>query len=99
MVKKDIKERKTKKIEVLCTEDQLRQITKRARQYLMSNSEFGLFTMLNSQISVTIGADPVIAQLTSLVEMYEKNHISKDEFDNLRVHLFKESGLGRTTLQ
>ncbi len=84
------RERKTKKIEVLCTETQFEKISKKARNFAMSNSEYGLFTMLNSKIEVSIGADPVIEKLRSAVEMMDSGTITKEEFEILKERIIRK---------
>ena len=71
MIKKS-KDLKTKKIEVLCTEDQFKKITLKAKRYGMSSSEFGLFTMMNSNITVSVGKDPYLGKIQLALKMLDE---------------------------
>lgn len=84
------KQLKTKKIEVMCTEEHFDLISKKARRYGMSNSEFGLFTMLNSRIEVSLGTDPVLAKIASAVEMLESGKITGEEFQYIKNRIIEE---------
>lgn len=75
---------------MLCTETQFEKISKKARNFAMSNSEYGLFTMLNSKIEVSIGADPVIEKLRSAVEMMDSGTITKEEFEILKERIIRK---------
>ncbi|MCK5808586.1 hypothetical protein KAH37_06350 [bacterium] len=82
--------RKTNKIEVLCTDEQRDLIRKKAKNSGMSLSEFGLFTMINSQISVSIGGDPLLSSLNRLITMLDDEKISLDEFEMLKKRLLEQ---------
>lgn len=88
------KQLKVRKIEVMCTEDHFEQISKKARRYGMSNSEFGLFTMLNSRIDVSLGTDPVLTKIASAVEMLEAGKISDEEFGLIKRKIIEELKAG-----
>lgn len=83
-------QRKTSKIEVLCTDEQHKSIRKHAKDIGMSLSEFGLFTMLNAQISVSIGGDPLLSSLNRLITMLDDDKISLDEFEMLKKRLLEK---------
>ena len=61
-------EKKTKKIEVLCTEKQFEYLSKKAKANAMSNSEFGLFCMSNVVIHCDIGSPDT---LHKWIELYD----------------------------
>ena len=82
--------RKTRKIEVLCTGDQRDSIRAHAKDIGMSLSEFGLFTMLNAQIAVSIGGDPLLSSLNRLITMLDDGKISLDEFEMLKKRLLEK---------
>ncbi len=78
------RELKTKKIEVLCTESQYEKIASKAEKIGMSLSEFGLFTMLNSDINVSVGRDPALGRIEAAVKLLESGRIDRREFDVLK---------------
>lgn len=82
--------KKNRKIEILCSDEHFEIITKKARGYAMSTSEFGLFTMINSRIDVSVGNDPVLAKLERAVSLMDKGLIDKQEFDKLKKNIFKD---------
>ena len=82
--------RKTNKVEVLCTVEQQAKIRKRAKEIGMSLSEFGLFTMLNAKISLSIGGDPLLSSLNRLITMLDEEKISRDEFELLKKRLLEK---------
>ena len=84
------KQLKTRKIEVMCTDEHFETISKKARRYGMSNSEFGLFTMLNSRIDVSLGADPFLSRIAKAVEMLEAGSINSDEFTTIKNKIIEE---------
>jgi len=86
----DSRDRKVKKIEVLCTENQFEKISEKAKKYAMSNSEFGLFTMINSRIDVSIGYEPTLAKIERALNLLEKGVIDEKEFLKLKYLILKE---------
>ena len=78
------------KIEVSCTEDQFEKIVKKADELDMPPEEFALFTMLNSQIKVVIGQDPLLATIERAVNLLDSGMIDKKEFDIIKERLFAE---------
>ena len=82
--------RKINKIEVLCTDDQRTAIKLRAQKSGMSVSEFGLFTMLNARIDVSIGGDPLLSSINRLITMLDDKKISEDEFEILKKRLLEK---------
>ena len=84
------KQLKTKKIEVMCTEEHFDLISKKAKRHGMSNSEFGLFTMLNSRIEVSLGTDPALAKIASALEMLESGNITNEEFQLIKNRIIEE---------
>ncbi len=84
------KGKKTCKIEVLCTEDQFNFIAKKAKEHAMSNSEFGLFTMINSRIEVSLGSDPALSKIERALNLLDGGVISKEEFLKLKSSIFKD---------
>ncbi len=85
----DKKEKKNKKVEVLCTEKQLKIIREKALSHGMSVSEYGLFTMLNAHISVSIGGDPLLSSINKLITMLDRGKISEEEFELLKKRLLE----------
>ena len=83
--------RKTNKIEVLCTDEQRAIIKSRAQKSGMSVSEFGLFTMLNARIDVSIGGDPLLSSINRLITMLDDRKISEDEFETLKKRLLEKN--------
>ncbi|HDT11937.1 MAG TPA: hypothetical protein ENN58_04285 [bacterium] len=86
----DEKHKKNRKIEILCNDEQFEMITKKARGYAMSTSEFGLFTMINSRIDISVGNDPVLGKLERAVTLLDKGVIDKTEFEQLKNKIFKQ---------
>ena len=78
------------KIEVSCTEEQFERIEEKADKLGMSPEEFALFTMLNSQIKVVIGQDPLLAKIERAVNLLDSGMIDKKEFDVIKERLFAE---------
>ena len=78
------------KIEVKCTEEQFEKIVKKADELDMQPEEFALFTMLNSQIKVVIGQDPLLAKIERAVNLLDSGMIDKKEFDIIKERLFAE---------
>ena len=78
------------KIEVNCTEEQFEKIVKKADEFDMHPEEFALFTMLNSQIKVVIGQDPLLAKIERAVNLLDSGMIDKKEFDIIKERLFAE---------
>ena len=78
------------KIEVSCSEEQFEKIVKKADDLGMSTEEFALFTMLNSQIKVVIGQDPLLAKIERAVNLLDSGMIDKKEFDVIKERLFAE---------
>lgn len=81
---------KQRRIEVPCTEEQYEKIVKKADELDMPPEEFALFTMLNSQIKVVIGQDPMIAKIERAVNLLENGMIDRKEFDIIKEKLFAE---------
>jgi uncharacterized protein YfkK (UPF0435 family) len=88
----DKKEKKTCKIEVLCNKDQFDRITAKARKYAMSNSEFGLFTMINSKINISVGTDPALAKIEKALNLLENGLINNEEFNKLKKRILDDIG-------
>jgi len=84
------KELKTKKIEVLCTESQYKRILEKTSALGMSLSEFGLFTMINSEITVSVGRDPVLGRIEAAVNLLEAGKIDDKEFKILKEKILSE---------
>ena len=84
------RELKTRKIEVLCTDSQYDKIASKAEKLGMSHSEFGLFTMLNSDIKVSVGRDPVLGRIEAAVNLLESGKISSGEFSILKEKIISE---------
>lgn len=84
------KQLKTRKIEVMCTDEHFENISKKARRYGMSNSEFGLFTMLNSRIDVSLGTDPFLSKISLALAMLESGSITDDEFSAIKKKIIEE---------
>lgn len=82
--------KKTGKIEVLCTEEQFRKIVEKAADLGMDPEEFALFTMLNSQIKIVIGQDPLLAKIERAVDLLENGKIDENEFKTIKSKLFSE---------
>ena len=78
------------KIEVSCTEEQFEKIVEKADKLGMPIEEFALFTMLNSQIKVVIGQDPLLAKIERAVNLLDSGMIDKKEFDIIKERLFAE---------
>ena len=56
----------------------------------MQPKEFALFTMLNSQIKVVVGQDPLLAKIERAVNLLDSGMIDKKEFDMIKERLFAE---------
>ena len=78
------------RIDVQCTAEQYEKILKKADDLDMSPKEFALFTMLNSQIKVVIGQDPLLAKIERAVNLLENGMIDRKEFDIIKEKLFAE---------
>ena len=78
------------KIDVNCTEEQFERISEKAGELDMSLEEFALFTMLNSQIKVVIGQDPLLAKIERAVNLLDNGMIDQKEFDIIKERLFAE---------
>ncbi|MBP5202956.1 hypothetical protein J6253_09480 [bacterium] len=78
------------RIDVQCTADQYEKILKKADDLDMTPKEFALFTMLNSQIKVVIGQDPLLAKIERAVNLLENGMIDRKEFDIIKEKLFAE---------
>ena len=78
------------RISVPCTDEQYEKIVKKAEELDMSPKEFALFTMLNSQIKVVIGQDPMIAKIERAVTLLENGKIDEKEFEIIKERLFSE---------
>ena len=81
---------KQRRIEIPCTEEQYRKIVKKADDLDMKPEEFALFTMLNSQIKVVIGQDPLLAKIERAVTLLENGKIDEKEFEIIKERLFSE---------
>ena len=81
---------KQRRIEIPCTEEQYRKIVKKADNLDMKPEEFVLFTMLNSQIRVVIGQDPLLARIERAVMLLENGKIDQKEFEIIKERLFSE---------
>ena len=86
---------KQRRIEVPCTEEQYEKIVKKAEELDMSPKEFALFTMLNSQIKVVIGQDPLLAKIERAVNLLDNGLIERKEFDIIKEKLFEEIKNGK----
>lgn len=84
------RELKTRKIEVLCTESQYGKICSKAERLGMSLSELGLFTILNSDISVSIGRDPALGRIEAAAKLFEDGKIDEAEFNVLKKKIISE---------
>jgi len=84
------RELKTKKIEVLCTESQYAKIASKATNFAMSHSEFGLFTMLNSDITVSVGRDPILGKIEVAVKLLDAGKIDQKEFNILKEKIISD---------
>jgi hypothetical protein len=62
----------------------------KAKDLDMSPKEFALFTMLNSQIKVVIGQDPLLAKIERAVNLLDCGMIDRKEFDIIKEKLFAE---------
>lgn len=89
-MKSNKKELKSKKIEVSCTQEQFLKISERASRFGMSSSEFGLFTMINSRIDISIGADPFLSKIDSAIDMLENGKITSEEFEIIKKKIVEE---------
>ncbi len=78
------------RIDVQCTAEQYEKILKKADDLDMTPKEFALFTMLNSQIKVVIGQDPLLAKIERAVNLLENGMIDRKEFDIIKEKLFAE---------
>ena len=78
------------RISVPCTEEQFEKIVKKATELDMQPEEFALFTMLNSQIKVVVGQDPLLAKIERAVNLLDNGMIDKKEFDIIKERLFAE---------
>ena len=78
------------RISVPCTDEQYEKIVKKAAELDMQPEEFALFTMLNSQIKVVIGQDPLLAKIERAVNLVDSGMIDKKEFDVIKERLFAE---------
>ena len=78
------------RISVPCTDEQYEKIVKKAEELDMSPKEFALFTMLNSQIKVVIGQDPLLAKIARAVTLLENGKIDEKEFEIIKERLFSE---------
>ena len=78
------------RISVPCTEEQFEKIVKKAAELDMQPEEFALFTMLNSQIKVVVGQDPLLAKIERAVNLLDSGMIDKKEFDIIKERLFAE---------
>jgi hypothetical protein len=81
---------KQRRIEIPCTEEQYRKIVEKADDLGMEPDEFALFTMLNSQIKVVIGQDPLLAKIERAVMLLENGKIDEKEFEIIKERLFSE---------
>ena len=79
-----------RRIDVKCTEEQFRKIVEKADSLDMKPEEFALFTMLNSQIKVVIGQDPLLAKIERAVTLLENGMIDQKEFEIIKERLFLE---------
>jgi len=82
--------KKANKIEVLCTSEQFKKIVEKAENLGMEPNEFALFTMLNSQIKVVIGQDPLLARIERAVDLFDSGKITEQEFKTVKKRLFAE---------
>ncbi|MBO7125995.1 hypothetical protein J6W78_00435 [bacterium] len=78
------------RISVQCTDEQYEKIVKKAEDLDMSPKEFALFTMLNSQIKVVIGQDPLLAKIERAVNLLDCGKIDEKEFEIIKERLFSE---------
>lgn len=78
------------RINLNCTEEQFEKIAEKADKLGMPIDEFALFTMLNSQIKVVIGQDPLLAKIERAVDLLDSGMIDKKEFDIIKERLFAE---------
>ncbi|MBP5590523.1 hypothetical protein J6Y50_01520 [bacterium] len=78
------------RIDVQCTAEQYEKILKKADDLDMTPKEFALFTMLNSQIKVVIGQDPLLAKIERAVNLLENGMIDRKEFNIIKEKLFAE---------
>lgn len=78
------------RISVPCTEEQFEKIVEKATELDMQPEEFALFTMLNSQIKVVVGQDPLLAKIERAVNLLDSGMIDKKEFDIIKERLFAE---------
>ena len=78
------------RISVPCTDEQYEKIVKKAAELDMQPEEFALFTMLNSQIKVVVGQDPLLAKIERAVNLLDSGMIDKKEFDIIKERLFAE---------
>jgi len=90
--KKAQHEKKSCKVETLCTPEQFESIKARAAQHSMSVSEFGLFTMMNSRIEASIGVkDRLLDDLNHLHLMYKQGMLNEHEFTAAKERIFKNT--------
>ena len=78
------------RISVPCTDEQFEKIVKKADDLGMPPEEFALFTMLNSQIKIVIGQDPLLAKIERAADLLENGMIDRKEFDIIKERLFTE---------
>ncbi|MBP5405629.1 hypothetical protein J6Z19_00580 [bacterium] len=78
------------KIEVRLDEEQYAKIAEKAENFGMKPEEFAVFTMLNSQIKVVIGQDPLLAKVERAVDLLENGSITEQEFEIIKKRLFEE---------
>ena len=78
------------KIEVRLDEEQYAKIAEKAENLGMKPEEFAVFTMLNSQIKVVIGQDPLLAKVERAVDLLENGKITEQEFEIIKKRLFEE---------
>lgn len=83
------------RISVPCTDEQYEKIVKKAEELDLSPKEFALFTMLNSQIKVVIGQDPLLAKIERAVNLLDSGMIDRKEFDIIKERLFAEIKNGK----
>ncbi len=56
----------------------------------MSPKEFALFTMLNSQIKIVLGQNPLLVKIESAFVLLDNGMVNRKEFDIIKEKLFTE---------
>ena len=78
------------RLEICCSDEQKKELEKKAKTIGLKLSPFLVFVGLNARIDIQVGAYPFIHNLTKLQELKEKGAVTDEEFKNIKKDIMEQ---------